>query len=170
MLTLHQYHTLVNEGSLANDIEFIRGALIEKVPKSPLHEFIIAKLMGIIAPRLGAQFLLRKEGPISTRDSEPEPDVSVVKGKLQDFLMAHPTTAEFIAEVSVTSQDIDFAKADIYAEAGVPVYIILDAKERFAHVYTEPKNGQYTEVRQIKDHLTIETLGFKIDLKDIFPE
>ncbi len=169
-LTIEQYHTLVNEGSFSNDIEFIRGALIEKMSKSPLHEYIIAKLIQAITPLLGREFLLRKEGPISTRDSEPEPDISIVKGSPDDFLTKHPSTAEFVAEVAVTSQDIDFAKADIYAEAGIPVYALIDAKACVVHLHTKPKEGRYAEVTLQTDNMELGLSGAKIDLKSVFPE
>ncbi|MFE2498895.1 Uma2 family endonuclease [Streptomyces scopuliridis] len=56
---------------------------------------------------------------------------------------------EFIAEViSRGTADNDYGpKKDVYASAGVPVYVIADPYTGRCHIYTEPKEGEYTDER-----------------------
>ena len=167
-LTLHQYHTLINEGAISNDVEFLEGVLIEKMPKSPLHEFIVAQLIAILQKNLAPGLIVRKEGPLTIGNSEPEPDISVVHGELSDYRLEHPQTAEFVAEISVTTQDIDFAKANIYARANVPVYLIIDAAKNIAHLHTNPQNDKYTTVAQHNDKIRLNTWNIDLDIKSLF--
>ena len=64
------------------------------------------------------------------RDSEPLPDVCVVAGNVSDFDHRHPSTAELVIEVAVTTAVADREKAAIYAEAGVKEYWIVLPTER----------------------------------------
>ncbi|PVE07892.1 Uma2 family endonuclease [Streptomyces scopuliridis] len=69
------------------------------------------------------------------------------------------TDVEFIAEViSRGTADNDYGpKKDVYASAGVPVYVIADPYTGRCHIYTEPKEGEYTDERTI-------AFGKEIDL------
>ncbi|MGK5639685.1 Uma2 family endonuclease [Streptomyces sp. URMC 126] len=56
-----------------------------------------------------------------------------------------PKDVEFIAEViSKDTRENDYGpKKDAYAEAGVPVYLIVDPYTAKCHVHTSPKDGGY---------------------------
>jgi Uma2 family endonuclease len=166
-LTLLQYHTLVNEGVISNDVEFLEGVLIEKMPKSPLHEFIITQLVSLLQKHMRPDFFVRKEGPISIQNSEPEPDISIVRGKPSDYRLQHPQTAEFVAEISVSSQSIDFAKAEIYARAKIPVYLIIDAAKNIVYLYTNPENDKYASQVQYHDKFSLGIWDITLDLKSL---
>jgi len=59
--------------------------------------------------------------------SEPEPDISVVHGKIEDFDQKHPVTAALVVEVAKTSLPYDTGiKQHLYASMGVPDYWVLD--------------------------------------------
>ena len=73
--------------------ELIRGIVIEKVSKSPLHSALAKRLYGLIAKIFPQGFVIRREDPLTFADSGPEPDVAVVEGKESDFFHAHPSTA-----------------------------------------------------------------------------
>jgi Uma2 family endonuclease len=85
------------------------------------------------------------------RDSEPEPDVSVVDGSEKDF-QQHPSSARLVVEVSVSTLSEDRDMADIYAEAGVAEYWIVNGAERCIEVFRDPANGHYqTQFRTTTD-------------------
>ncbi len=169
-LTLQQYHTLVREGALPSGVEFIEGALIKKIPKSPLHEFIVMTILKALSARLPAGYILRKEGPLTTADSEPEPDISVVKGGARDFIYEHPRTALLVIEVSVTSQELDFAKADIYASANIPKYIVVDAQQRLVSTFDNVRNRKYETESRNPHFLEIPECSVHIPLRELIPD
>ncbi len=126
-------------------IELLRGTIIDKMSKSPLHSAVSDDLREILSRQLGAGLVLRSEGPLTTIDSEVEPDLCVVKGTRADLRRSHPVTAELVIEVAVSSLEIDRVKALIYAEAGVKEYWIVCPEEKRVEVYRQPGPQGYGE-------------------------
>jgi Uma2 family endonuclease len=71
----------------------------------------------------------------------------VVQGRESDFKNAHPSTAELVVEVAVSSVALDRENASLYAEAQVKEYWIVLGRESRIEVYRQPKNGRYQEFR-----------------------
>ncbi len=152
--------------------ELIRGIIIEKVSKSPQHRTIGLILYNLILPMVPPGYSVWKDEPLTFRDSEPEPDLSVTRGNMSDYTTAHPTTAELVIEVALSSVALDRENASLYAEAGVKEYWIILGAERTIEVYRVPKNGAYAEKRV---HGSDETLRcsslprISVRISDLFP-
>lgn len=132
-LSVEDYHRL---GELP--VELLRGTIIDKMSKSPLHRFAAHALRDLLQPQLPTGFLIFSESPLTLGDSEPEPDLCVVRGTAEQFRNNHPATADLVIEVAVSSLEIDRVKALIYAEAGVTEYWIVCPAARVVEVYREP--------------------------------
>ncbi len=170
-MSVASYHQLCESDSRAVRTELIRGIVIDKMSKSPLHGSIASILQRILTPQLPPHFCLRREEPLTLRDSEPEPDLAIVTGAHEDYLLVHPTTALLAVEVAVTSPDDDRAMAEIYAEAGVGEYWVVLPKERAIEVSRQPEGLAYREVRRYEfaDELVCSTVpGVKIVLTNLF--
>ena len=135
--------------------ELIYGYIIEKVSESPRHECTSQKLMMMLIRAVSDALTIRPERPLSIGDSEPEPDISVVKGSPDEWADAHPTTAELVIEVAVTSVEIDTEKANIYASAGVPEYWIVRPEDGEIDVFRNPAAGQYGSRETVRGHETL---------------
>jgi len=73
------------------------------------------------------------------RDSEPKPDVSIVRRADAVSDTSHPTTAELVFEVAGESLPRDrLTKAALYAEAGIPEYVIVNAEQDCLEVHRDP--------------------------------
>src|SRR5712692_2263557 len=118
-LSVEEYHRLDEFNENGRRTELIRGIVIEKMSKSPLHCSVVKCLYDRIASILPEGFVIRREDPLTLSDSEPEPDIAVVRGAEADFLETHPTTAELVIEVAVSSPMLDRENASLYAEASV---------------------------------------------------
>src|SRR5262245_3154115 len=123
--SVEEYHRLGELGVLSEEVELLRGIVVTKMPKSPLHELVAQKLMQCLLATVPSDFVVRREGPLTLRDSEPEPDLSVVHGQPDDWAAAHPSTAHLVVEVAVSSAVLDEGKAEIYAEADIPEYWLV---------------------------------------------
>ena len=77
----------------------------------------------------------------------PEPDISVMRGTLEDFAQRHPPTAALVVEVAVSSVTPDRENAALYAEAGVTEYWIVLGEREQVEVYRRPEGGTYLETR-----------------------
>lgn len=154
-MTVETYHRLGEMGLLREDVELLRGFIVTKMPKSPLHEFVSQMLMKLLLGQVPAGFELRREAPLSIGTSEPEPDFSVVRGVPADWLQAHPTTAALVIEVAVTGAELDEGKASIYAEAAIPEYWIVRPDRRVVIVYREPTADGYRTRDEFLDEATL---------------
>jgi Uma2 family endonuclease len=147
-ISVEEFHRISELGIYGKRAELIRGVAFEKPPMSPLHQKLSKRLYDqIMALRLEG-YSIRHESPLTLRDSEPLPDVAVVRGRDADFDERHPTTAELVIEVAVSSAASDREMIDIYAEAGVREYWIVLAGRRQIEAYRRPVAGEYRE-RQI---------------------
>src|SRR5436190_1038759 len=113
----------------------------------------------------------RKEEPLTCVDSEPEPDISVLRGNDSDFAASHPRTAELVIEIAVHSAALDREMASLYAEAGVKEYWIVLGSERQVEVYRQPDRGRYQERLTFGPEATLDCTslpGVRIRVADLF--
>lgn len=151
-LSVEDYHRL---GELP--VELLRGTVIDKMSKSPLHRSAAHILRDILLRQLPEGCLLFGEAPLTVGDSEPEPDLFIAKGTQDRFRRAHPTTAELVIEVAVSSLELDRVKALIYAEAGVPEYWIVRPEEKCVEVYRHPDGQNYREQTTVTAPAVLES-------------
>ena len=88
-----QYHQFPEFNENGRRTELIRGVVIEKMPKSPLHASIAKLLYDSLHASVPAGYSVRQDQPLTFRDSEPEPDIAIVSGTVQDYRASHPVTA-----------------------------------------------------------------------------
>ena len=87
---------------------------------------------------------LRCQSPLTTSDSELEPDLCIVKGDRAALRKSHPTTAELVIEVAVSSLEIEHVKALFYPEACVAECWIVCPTEKRVEIYRQPAASGYT--------------------------
>ena len=170
-LSLEEYHRLDEFNEHGRRTELIRGIVIEKMSKSPLHSSIGKLLYDKLASMVPPNFVVRREDPLTLADSEPEPDISIVRGAPADFFSAHPTRAELVIEVAVSSPALDRENPSLYAEAGVPEYWIVLGSERKVEVYRRPEGGQYREKHLVTANDLLEcksVSGVQIHVAEMF--
>ncbi|HEY0455000.1 MAG TPA: Uma2 family endonuclease [Verrucomicrobiae bacterium] len=158
-LTVQDYHRLSEHNENGRRTELIRGIIIEKMPKSPLHRTIVQRLYDQIQSALPTGYIAWQEAPLSLADSEPEPDISIVKGKESDFAAAHPCSAELVIEVAVSSAALDRENVSLYAEAGVKEYWIVLGSERKVEIYRNPAGSVYQEKILLEQSDTLECIS-----------
>ena len=144
-MSVREFHQGVAGGFYDQRTELIRGIVFQKPPMSPLHQKLSKRLYDHFL-RLGLPSVsIRHESPLTLADSEPLLDVTIVAGEDADFDEVHPSTAELVVEVAVSSEALDRANASLYAEAGVKEYWIVLGTRRQVEVYRRPEAGEYRE-------------------------
>lgn len=144
-LTVAAYHALGEADLIPKNTELLYGFVYQKMPKSPFHSFLVQLLHEILLRSLPAGHLVRTEQPITCADSEPEPDLAVIKGDKEDFRHAHPRTAELVVEICVASHEYDRSKLHAYASAGVREVWLVLAPEKQIEVHRKPVDGKFAE-------------------------
>jgi Uma2 family endonuclease len=118
----------------------IRGVIVEQGRMSPVHATGIELTSEALRIAFGPDWLPRSQLPLVLGlDTDPLPDVAMVRGSARDYAGQHPTTAALVVEVSDTTLALDMTeKAELYAEAGIADYWIVDVTGRRLLVFRDP--------------------------------
>jgi len=176
----HEYERLTEAEILGPDdkIELLGGQLVVREPQHGPHFTATRLVEEALRAAFGAGWDVRVQGPLALgRSSEPEPDVSVVRGSPRDFRDAHPTTAALVVEVAKASLRLDRAmKARIYARAGVADYWIVNLIDRVLEVHRDPeRSGRQWRYRSVQtvapdgEVSPLATPGARIRVADLLP-
>lgn len=137
-----EYENMVRAGILNEDekVELIEGEIIEKMPKNRPHSNASYRSRKALERVFGDGFMVEQESPLALLDfSEPEPDLSVIRGSPDDYAQEHPRTALLLVEISESSLHFDRnEKASLYAKAGISDYWMLNLVDRQLEVYRKP--------------------------------
>lgn len=139
--TREEYYRLAALGFFDGQrVERIGGELVVMSPQDWLHTSSTAKTDEVLRAIFGPGFWVRCQFPLEfSLSSDPEPDVSVVAGRITDY-SGHPNAAVLIVEVANTSLALDRGrKASLYASAGVPDYWVIDVNDRRIEVCRDPQ-------------------------------
>jgi Uma2 family endonuclease len=169
-----EYQKLAELGAFGNErIELIYGAIVRMSPIGGRHSDSVTELMERLVLALHGRAKIRPGLPFVASDiSLPQPDLAVVP--VASYRQEHPTTALLLIEVSETSLRFDRGtKRDLYAEAGVPEYWIVNLVDRVVEVYDHPTDGRYTRSRGFSPGESIALGAFpdvSLDVSEICPE
>jgi Uma2 family endonuclease len=141
--TVAEYHAMIDAGVFTEDenFELLEGFIVQKMPKHPPHWISMELLRQALSSLNIPGFFLHIQNPVTTTDSEPEPDLALVRGHPRDYVGGNPEPKQtpLVIEVADSSLDKDRRwKKRIYARAGVPVYWIVNLIDRQIEVYTQP--------------------------------
>jgi Uma2 family endonuclease len=169
--SVEQYHQLIQAGVLREGerLELLEGWLVPKMTINPPHPVAIKLLENELASRLPAGWITRTQAPITTRDSEPEPDVSVVHGPVRRYRDHHPRPDEIALVIEVADSTLTedrTVKARLYAAARLPIYWIVNLVDGQVEVCTEPRGGRSPAYRRRQDFGPSDSVPLLIAGKD----
>jgi Uma2 family endonuclease len=171
-LSVDQYDQMVKHGILpeTNRFELIEGRIVEKDVKDPAHSTVVDLTRQAVNRILPRGWFTRQEQPvrIPNRRSEPEPDISVVRGATKDYATRHPGPEDTALVVEVTRSTVskDRALARVYGGGGIPAYWIVDVPRRRLEVYESPVGGKYSSRRILR---ASDTVSLIIDGREVGP-
>jgi Uma2 family endonuclease len=150
--TRREYDRLIDLGILNEDepIELVQGHMVVREPKSDPHERAIEFMIEALRRVFGKGWRIRGGGPLALDpDSEPEPDVSVVRGPPPRDV-GHPSRAALVVEIAKSSLAFDRTlKAEVYARMGVADYWIVNLVDRVVEIYREPVRAGRTRAYRV---------------------
>lgn len=181
--TRAEYGRLIEAGmfSPGEPVELLGGELLVSEPQGSGHYTAVGLVEDALRAALGPGWLVRSRGPIAlTEDSEPEPDVAVIRGTRRDFRHEHPARPALVVEVAESSLALDREhKGSLYARAGMADYWILNLVDYVLEVYRGPIEDPaarfgwryaWTEVLSSGSTATpLVTPGARISVADLLP-
>lgn len=152
-LTLDEYDRMVGAGVFNRDrrIELIHGKLREMSPIGDPHRDAVNALtndwvMARSTAELRARMTVQVQGPIrlAAQQSSPIPDMSWIARRPAGAIPGGADEVFLVIEVADTSLDHDRGeKAELYAEAEIPDYWIVNLVDDCLEVRRNPKSGRY---------------------------
>jgi Uma2 family endonuclease len=155
--SVEQYHRMIEAGVLGpgDRAELLEGWIVAKMAHNPPHATALTRLTRKFARLLPDAWVLRIQLPLTTRESEPEPDATVVRGPEDEYEKRHPGPRDvgLVIEISDTTLDQDLGpKLRLYARSRIPCYWVINLVDRRIEVYTEPRGGRSPSYQRRQDY------------------
>lgn len=138
--TREEYYQMADAGLFQNQrVELIEGEIIDMAPQHNPHYLGISLTAAALQKVFAEGYWVRSQAPLSVgNESEPEPDVAVVKGDMRSY-KDHPTSALLVVEVSDSTLAFDRTrKAALYASRGINDYWIINVAQSYVEVMRQP--------------------------------
>jgi putative restriction endonuclease len=148
-LSVEGYHALLKAGIIqdGDPVELLEGFLVQKMGRGPRHERARRILRRLLEKMISDDFFVDEQGAFTTATSEPEPDVFVIRGAIDDYLHRHaaPNELALVAEIADSSVHRDRRwKKRIYAAAGISCYWLVNLVDDCIEVSKEPSGPKKT--------------------------
>lgn len=148
--SVEDYHRMIAAGILSDRcVELLQGNIVEMSPEGPEHYFLGDTTNDYLKQRLAGRAVVRFDGPITLADSEPEPDLAIVRPPKDQYRTRHPYGEDIYWLIeyadSTLARDLQ-EKQQIYAAAGIQEYWVVDIKARILQVFREPAGEAYKTV------------------------
>ena len=168
-ITPEEYHQM---GPIfpAARLELIEGELFDMAPIGTAHFWTVAQLDRLLNRHLVERALIVCQGPLSLPNSEPEPDIMVLK--LVDYRQRLPEPADVLLLVEVADSSVQYdrtRKLPLYARHGVPEVWLIDLNTRVAEVQRQPAGDRYQTVTTPNVLAPLAFPELAIPLEDILP-
>lgn len=144
--TVKQYHKMIADGVLTEDdrVELLEGYLVDKMPHDPIHDGTIQKINRRLVRAIPAGWEVRVQSAVTLSQSEPEPDLALVREDRNGFMNRHPGISDFGILIEVSNSTLDTDRGDkgaIYARAGLPEYWIVNVLDLQIEVFERPSGA-----------------------------
>ncbi|MBI1923148.1 Uma2 family endonuclease [Candidatus Poribacteria bacterium] len=143
--TVSEYHRMIEVSILTEDerVELMDGVILKMNPKRTRHSVVTSQIAKPFYPLvLNGKAVVRVQDPIMLNDdTEPEPDVVVVKPREDAYLSAHPSPSDVFLVIEVSDTTLAFdteIKLPRYAASGIPEVWIVNLVDDRIEVYRDP--------------------------------
>jgi Uma2 family endonuclease len=149
--SISDYHQMIEVGVLDEDdrVELLEGKIVCMSPQRPFHAASVQRSSRLLFKLLGDRAEIRIQLPVTLgNDSEPEPDIAVVRLDENEYSFRHPEAPDIYLLIEVADWTISKnrkQKARIYGKNQVLEYWILDLQKRQVYIFRHPEDGSYRE-------------------------
>ena len=151
--TVEDYHQIIASGVLeGKSVELLAGEILTMSPEKPIHSSRIDTVADYLREILQGTAKVREAHPVTLDNSEPEPDIAVVRFEADNYATRHPYPQDIYWLIEVANvtlnKDLD-DKSIIYAENGIPEYWVIDLPHNKLWLFTQPKQNGYANKQEI---------------------
>lgn len=163
--TVDHYHQAIEAGIFDDQsLELLCGDLVIMPREGEPHAYYNSEVGDYLRSLLGDRAKVREAHPVTlANDSEPAPDLAIVKPLGTKYLEHHPYPDDihWLIEFSNATLAKDLTtKKGTYAEAGIREYWVVNLKDQQLHVFKRLQKGHYATTDVLKTG-TISPLAFQ---------
>jgi len=150
-LTLAEYDRMIECGVFDHGqrrrLEFIRGEIREMPPIGSEHEEALDRLMAWSVRNVHEERVrvrVQESIGLPELESAPQPDLAWVVQR--NYSRGRPTAADVLMIVEIAESSLAYdrgEKADLYAQAGIADYWVVNIPDRTIEVRRDPEGGHY---------------------------
>jgi Uma2 family endonuclease len=152
--SIEEWHKLVDSGLLeGKSVEFLEGEIIEVSPEGIEHSYTnssVVKYLRVILTNLAD---VRESHPITLDNSEPEPDVAVVRLPETIYSHHHPYPQDIYWLIEISHRTLKKyleQKTITYARNGIPEYWVIDLVNQKLITHTQVQGDSYAQVTEYR--------------------
>jgi len=176
-ITVDEYEQMIESGILTEKdrVVLIRGEIVPKMAIGTPHSACVKRLNDLLGSKKADRFLLGVQDPIRLPDSEPEPDLTLLRRRDDYYLSGHPRPEDVFLLIEVADSSLEDDRdimRPLYAESGIEDYWIVNLRDQCLEVYRQPQpDGSYLETHILRrgQRVEVTTLpGLSFAVKDWF--
>jgi Uma2 family endonuclease len=176
LFTVDDYERMVETGILTEQdrVELLRGEILDKMTIGDPHCACVKRLNNGLSRLVGELALVSVQDPIGLDDSEPEPDIALLRPSKDFYLSGKPVPADIFLLIEVADSSLDFdrtVKGPLYAENGIREYWIVNLVGDCVEVHRDPQaDGSWRDVRTLRrgDRIELAELpGLAVAMTDV---
>jgi Uma2 family endonuclease len=148
--SLDDYHKMIETGLLDDrSVELINGEVIQMSPEGVAHAFYCRNTAKYLRTILSERAEISEAHPISLpndNDSEPEPDIAIVKTPDTRYQSRHPAPDDifWLIEIANTTLVKDLGvKKDLYARSGIAEYWVMNLQTSELRIFRDLVATEY---------------------------
>ena len=171
--TVADYHQLVKTGLLeGKPVELLEGELIEKSPEGIPHSYTNRSVADYLRTLLDGLAFISEAHPITLDNSEPEPDIAIVRLPKEIYKQHHPYPKDiyWLVEIANRTLEKDLNEKTItYARNGIAEYWVIDLPNKKLWVFTQPEKQGYSQTQEfIKGSISPQSFSnVSVEVKDL---
>ena len=146
------YHQLIETGLLeGKPVELLEGELIEMSPEGIPHSYTNRAVANYLRNLLDSLAGISEAHPITLDNSEPEPDVAIVRLPETIYADHHPYPEDIYWLIEISNQTLEKdlqEKTITYARNGIAEYWVIDLPHKKLWVFTEPEGDRYCQIQE----------------------
>lgn len=129
-----------------HNCELINGVIWDMAPEGEVHRFLNHRGVKYLRSLMQGKAEIFEAHPITLADSEPQPDIAVVRLPDTRYLQHHPYPEDiyWLVEVADTTLAYDMTtKRQLYAQAGISEYWVLDVTRKQLTIFKDLQQGDF---------------------------
>lgn len=151
--SVEDYHRIIESGVLeGKSVELLEGQIVTVSPEKPIHSSRIDTVADYLRGLLQGKAKVREAHPITLDNSEPEPDIAIVRFDDDNYASHHPYPQDiyWLVEISNSTLTKDLEEKPVtYARNGITEYWVIDLLHDKLWVFTKPEQNGYANKQEV---------------------